>query len=67
VAQQPKSGLDRLTVKVPSSDKFRHTHTTSRTPLNEWSAHLRSHYLHNTQHTQQTNIHAVQVSNARSL
>ena len=28
-----------------------HIHTTSRLPLNEWSAHPRGHYLHNTQQT----------------
>jgi len=32
------------------------THTLGRTPLDEWSARLRGLYLHNTQHTQQTEI-----------
>jgi hypothetical protein len=30
-----------------------------RTPLDEWSAHRRDLYLINTQHSQQTNIHAL--------
>jgi hypothetical protein len=34
------------------------THAHGRTPLNEWSARRRGCYLHNTQQTQQTNIHA---------
>ena len=42
-----------------------HTHTfthtyrqrESRTPLDEWSARRRGRYLHNTHHSQQTNIH----------
>jgi hypothetical protein len=38
--------------------QFRHT-TLSRTPRNKWSAHCRDHYLHNTQWTQQMNIHAL--------
>jgi hypothetical protein len=47
-----------------SSTRFRdHTQrraTVGRTPLDEVSAHRRDLYLttHNTQHTQQTNIHA---------
>jgi hypothetical protein len=32
--------------------------TVFRTPLDEWSACLRGLYLTNTQHSQQTNIHA---------
>jgi len=36
------------------------THTPgSRTPLQGWSARRRGRYLHNTQHSQQTNIHAI--------
>jgi hypothetical protein len=35
------------------------THTTGRTPLDEWSARRRGRYLHNTQQTRDTNIHAV--------
>jgi hypothetical protein len=36
-----------------------HTHTHGRTPLNEGSAHRRGRYLHNTQQTQGTYIHAL--------
>jgi hypothetical protein len=36
----------------------RHT-TVSRTPLDEWSARRRDLYLHNTQHSQQTDVHAL--------
>ena len=36
-----------------------HTHTLGSTPLNEWSARRICPYLHNTQQTQQTNIHAI--------
>ena len=36
---------------------LRHT-TLGRTPLDEWSARRRDHYLHNTQRSQQTDIHA---------
>ena len=32
--------------------------TVGRTPLDEWSARLRDLYLHNTQHSQQKDIHA---------
>jgi len=35
------------------------TQTPGRTPLNERSARLRGRYLHNTQQTKQTNIHAL--------
>ena len=36
-----------------------HTHTTrGSTPLDKWSARLRDPYLHNTQHSLQTSIHA---------
>ena len=35
-----------------------HIHTPGRTLLNEWSACCRGRYLHNTQQTQETNIHA---------
>jgi len=39
-------------------DTHTHTHTHGRTPLNEWSARRRDRYLHNTQQTQETDIHA---------
>jgi hypothetical protein len=51
-----------LRVLASSFLRFRdHTHwhnTVSRTPLDEWSARRRDLYLTNTQHSQQTNIHA---------
>jgi hypothetical protein len=55
VAQQPNSGLGRLSVDVSRSHTD--THTLGRTPLNEWSARRRGRYLHNTKQTQETNIH----------
>jgi hypothetical protein len=36
---------------------LRHT-TLGRTPLDEWSARRKDRYLHNTQHSQKTDIHA---------
>jgi len=36
-----------------------HTHRAGRTPLDEWSVPRRDRYLHNTQQTQDTNIHAL--------
>jgi len=38
------------------SHTIRHRHTPRRTSLNELSANSRGQYLHNTQHTQETNI-----------
>jgi len=35
------------------------THTAGRTPLYEWSARPRGRYTHDTQQTQETNIHAL--------
>jgi len=35
------------------------THTNGRPLLNQWSVRGRGRYLHNTQHTQGTNIHAL--------
>lgn len=49
--QQPKSGLDRLTVEVSVS------HTPGRTPMKKRSARIRVRYLHNTQQTHDTKIH----------
>jgi hypothetical protein len=43
-------------VVVFTPHTIRHTYTTGRTPLNEWSARLRDRCLHN---TQQTNINAI--------
>jgi hypothetical protein len=56
VAQQPNSGLGRLIVAVPRSHTLWHV-TPCRTSLNEWSARRRGRYLHNTQQTEETNIH----------
>jgi hypothetical protein len=53
VTQQPNSGLGRHIVKVARSQ------TPGRTPLNEWSARRRGRYLHNTQQTQEMNIHVL--------
>jgi len=49
----------RLIVEVSRSHTIRHTYTTSMTPLHEWSARSKGCAIHNTQHTQQTNIHAL--------
>ena len=73
VVQKPNSGLGRLIVEDSRSHTIRqthththtHTHTSGRTPLNEWSAHRRGGYLHNTQQTQQTNIHALSAIRTR--
>jgi len=56
VAQQPKSGLGHLIVEV--SRTHRHKYTLGWTPLNERSARHQGHCVHNTQQTQETNIHA---------
>jgi hypothetical protein len=37
---------------------FRHPHTPNRASLTQWSALCRRHYLHNTQQTQLTSMHA---------
>ena len=55
MAQQSILGLERLVFEVSRSYTIRQTHTPGRTPLDEWSAR----YLHNTQQTQETNIHAL--------
>jgi len=41
------------------------SHTTGKTPLNEWSARRTDLYLHNTQETQETSIHALCVIRTR--
>jgi hypothetical protein len=44
-----------------------HTHThNGRSALDEWSARRRDQYLYNTQHSQQTNIHATGGNLTRS-
>ena len=45
---------------------FSHTHTPSRTSVNEWSTHCGGRYLRNTQQTQETNIHALSGFRTRS-
>jgi len=55
------NSLLSLVVPQPTPSLGRHTHTqnTGRSPLNEGSAHSSSHYLHNTQQTQETNINVL--------
>jgi hypothetical protein len=62
-AKRPKTDLRLLNFEFSISHTI--THTPGRTPLNERSPRLRCHYLHNTQQTQDTNIHA--LSGVRSL
>ena len=59
VAQQPNSGLGRLSVQVSRSHTVKYTYTPSGTPLNEWSARRRGRYLHNALQTQDKNIYAL--------
>ena len=61
VAQQANSGPSRLIVEVSRS------HTPGRTPPNEQSARRRLHYLHSTQQTQETNMHALSGIRTRDL
>jgi hypothetical protein len=56
MVQQPNLGLGHLILQVSRSHTIRHTHIPGRTSLNEWPAYRRSHHLHNTQQTQETNI-----------
>ena len=53
VVQQLNSSLGRLTAEVSRP------YTPSTTPLNEWSARRRGHYLHNKQQAQETKIRAL--------
>jgi hypothetical protein len=55
--QQPNSGLDRLVSRFLYHTQLQHT--SGRAPLNEWSARCSRRYLHNTQQTHETNIHAL--------
>jgi len=43
---------------ITLNDTNSHTHTLDKTSLDEGSAHRRTVYLHNTQHSRETNIHA---------
>jgi hypothetical protein len=36
-----------------------YTHAAGRTPLHDWSARRRGHYLHDPERTQETNFHAI--------
>jgi len=63
VAPQPNSRVRNLIVKVCRSHSW--TLTTHRTPLNQWSARRRGHYLHNTQQTKETNIYALSKTGTR--
>jgi hypothetical protein len=56
VTKQLTPGPGRLVVE------FSRSHTFIFTPLYEWSARRRGRYLHNTQQTQETNIHALSES-----
>jgi hypothetical protein len=67
-ALQPKSGLGRFVLGfLDHTHTHTHTHSLSlslthiagRIPLSERSARRRGHHLHNTQQTQETNIHAL--------
>jgi len=53
----PLVRLNFLTVGVPRSHSDT-PHSSGRTPLDKWSARRRDLYLHNTQHSQETHIHA---------
>jgi len=63
-AQKPKSGLGRLNVEVSRYTQL-HAHTPGRTSLNQCSARRRGRYLHNTQQTHDTNIHALTETRTR--
>jgi hypothetical protein len=57
VALQPEAGLGCLVLS-----SLYHTQLDIQTwkdALNEWTSCHRGHYLHNTQQTQETNIHAL--------
>jgi len=56
MTQQPLVGQGLLNYQSLTIT-FRHT-TLGRTPLDEWSARRRDLLPHNTQHSQQTDIHA---------
>ena len=57
-AQQPTTGLGRLTAQISRSHTNTHkrARTGDRTPLDEWSARRRGRHLHS---TQQTDIHGL--------
>ena len=47
-----------MIVALCRTQRHTQTHTFSRTPLDEGSARRRGFYLHNTQHSHETNIHS---------
>ena len=49
----------RLPLSGFSFHIIRHTHTSGRTPLHEWSACRTGHYIHDTQRTHEMNMHAL--------
>ena len=59
VVPQSKSGLGLHMAEVSRSHTVRNIHTHNTTPLYECSDRFRGRYLHNTQTTQQKNIHAL--------
>ena len=63
MVQPPKSGQGRFFVEVSRSHTqlyiHTHTYTAGRTPLNEWQAGHKDHYLQHTQQTRETNTHAL--------
>jgi len=67
VAQKPNLSLGRLVIEVSRSHKHAHMHTPGRNSLNERSARRRGRYLHNTQQTQKTNIHALSGIRTRNV
>jgi hypothetical protein len=59
VALQTKSSPVRLTVDVSKSHTIRHTQTTGRTLLEQWSVRRTGRYLHNIQQIEERNIQAL--------
>jgi len=59
VAQQPNSGLGRLTVEVSGSETIRHTCTCTRTHTQTPGKTPPTESQHNTQRVKETNTHAL--------
>jgi hypothetical protein len=63
VAKQTKSGIDAALLRfLHNTILHTHTHTHTqpgRTPAKDLSARRRGRFLHNTQQTQETDIHAL--------
>jgi hypothetical protein len=64
VAQRPNSGRGCVTGEISLSNT--HEHITGRSPPNDLSACCRGCYLHNTQQTHETNIHALSGIRSRN-